>query len=242
MKANSLSPYNSEPHRSSENSYSPIAPGTLKAQESSIFSSCSVPGTDTFSGGLEKILLERLLLRKELKIRSMQSKLDSLGIDFQQCKEEKEKEIENLKRKLEEKEIVSNYFKSEYRNLERTPLLPTILLVLSVLSYTRSYIQRITATLLQEWILFLNWLLYWMYTVPGRAGEKACTWLDQTLSILRYKLSGVEHEEPGDKVGMDDLLQVQVLAGAQQIHLIQMKTHEQKEQAKPKKKKKYFHR
>jgi len=47
------------------------------------------------------------------------------------------------------------------------------------------------------------------------------------LSCPRYKLSGVEHEEPGDKVetdtvGMDDLLQVQVLAGAQQIHLIQV--------------------
>ena len=42
------------------------------------------------------------------------------------------------------------------------------------------------------------------------------------LSCPRYKLSGVEHEEPGDKVRMDDLLQVQVLAGAQQIHLIQV--------------------
>ena len=47
------------------------------------------------------------------------------------------------------------------------------------------------------------------------------------LSCPRYKLSGVEHEEPGDKVGTDtigtnDLLQVQVQAGTQQIRQIQV--------------------
>jgi len=149
---------------------SPLAPGILKAQEDS---NKMMNGTE-----MEKLLLERLLLRKDYRLKNIEAKLCETEAEFEKEKAEKDAEIAGLRDIIVDKNIRIKKLQSEYVRLLQIPGLQKYIRCVEGLYYSRERCYRAL-------VLIIKMLIFPFYTVPKILGEKICQTSEYTLLCLR---------------------------------------------------------
>jgi len=153
---------------------SPIAPKMLCDNEN-LKSTCS--------GDLEKLMLQRALLRHEMRLGTMQEKLTRTEDNFQQFKEDKETELAELQESLVQSNEIINQCNQEinnrdkiilaqereYQTLRNIPGLGALLFIHSIFSLTDFY-----AGCVVHWVYDLCVLTYNWFRNLGRVSYNAC--------------------------------------------------------------------
>jgi len=152
---------------------SPLAPGILKAQEDS---NKMMNGAE-----MEKVLLERLLLRKDYRLKNIEAKLSETEAEFEKEKAEKDVEISGLRDIIAENNKSITKLQSEYVRLLQIPGLQKYIRCVEGLHSSRDLCCRSLG-------LIIKVLIFPFYTVPKILGEKLCQTSEYTLLYLRKTL------------------------------------------------------
>eukprot|EP00088_Acartia_fossae_P012627 TRINITY_DN16528_c0_g1_i1.p1 TRINITY_DN16528_c0_g1~~TRINITY_DN16528_c0_g1_i1.p1 ORF type:complete len:262 (-),score=38.25 TRINITY_DN16528_c0_g1_i1:143-895(-) len=162
---------------------SPIAPGTLKARENKMV--CSE---------MEKLLLERLLLRKDLRIKTIQTKLQEVEKELATEKEQNEIEIKELRRQLAEQKDKFTSLQEKFQEIENTPGLGGLQSSLKLLDLTKACGNKLL-------FLSIQMVMFPIYWMPCWVGEQICLVTEYILVSLWMRMTAaVERRRAEEEV------------------------------------------
>jgi len=161
----------------SEGTESPLAPGILKAREKN----------DLTGSEVEKLLLERLLIRKDLKLASMQERIKEIQNEMELIKENHANLFKSLRQDAEEKECVIARLQAENNELKSLPgisLLQTILYLCKLPALALSYILYSPLVMYNKVWKFYSCIFH----RSADWAEAMCFFIELSAIKLRWKL------------------------------------------------------
>jgi len=161
----------------SEGTESPLAPGILKAREKN----------DLTGSEVEKLLLERLLIRKDLKLASMQERIKEIQNEMELIKENHANLFKSLRKEAEDKESVIERLQAENNELKSLPgisLLQTILYLCKLPALALSYILYSPLVMYNKVWKFYSCIFH----RSADWAEAMCFFIEFSAIKLRWKL------------------------------------------------------
>jgi len=154
-----------------EKDQSPLAPGKLQAREKTMMMSRS---------DMEKMLLERLLLRKELRLKTISEKLEKVEKELLFTQESSQTQTAELQEIIVDHQNTIKLIQGKYNGLKKTRGLHFLLRM----NYCFSCVGPLLWGLVHANIQFL--MLF--YTVPMMMADQICTGTEYAYNSIRRKV------------------------------------------------------
>eukprot|EP00088_Acartia_fossae_P005206 TRINITY_DN12282_c0_g1_i16.p1 TRINITY_DN12282_c0_g1~~TRINITY_DN12282_c0_g1_i16.p1 ORF type:complete len:338 (-),score=84.36 TRINITY_DN12282_c0_g1_i16:693-1706(-) len=159
---------------------SPIAPEMVKAREN-----CDLTGSE-----VEKLLMERLLIRKDLKLASMQDRITEIQSQMKEIKEKNTRVVKRLEEEAKRKDSEISRLQMENEELKELPGLFFLQLLVHVLQQTHllawAALQKVTFVQIVFGRIF--GFYSWIFNASADCSEAACFFIEFTAIKLRIKL------------------------------------------------------
>jgi len=169
---------------------SPLAPGNMQFREKN----------DMTGSEVEKVLLERLLMRKDLKLANMQQRIQEIQTQMDLIKDNNNK---SLKTEAEEKVNEIDRLQAENESLRNLPgidllqfLLYLCVLIKSILSMPAKVAHGVISVLFSPLALFVGFYK-WIFYSSANLAETGCYFIEYSAIKLRMRIGN--HMKPAVK-------------------------------------------